>query len=314
MSGWLHSHWPTAGPLAARIDHLWWVLVAITSAVFIAVVVALVFAVRSGREGRGRTIPSTSIVRNISIAVAITVVVLFGVLIASASTGRAITGYHSNDPVAIEVTGHQWWWEVQYVTNPPSDRVTTANEIHIPTNRAIHIELRSDDVIHSFWVPNLQGKIDLIPGRTNNIWLQADRPGTYYGPCAEFCGTQHAHMALVVVAEPTADFDKWFSAQHASAPPPSTDETMRGLAVVEQGPCGLCHTIRGTSAGASSAPDLTHIASRLTLAAGTLPNNRDNLTRWLAHTQQIKPGSKMPNSGLSSEELPAVVEYLETLR
>jgi cytochrome c oxidase subunit 2 len=163
-------------------------------------------------------------------------------------------------------------------------------------------------------VPNLHGKMDLIPGRENWIWLQVDRPGVYRGQCGEFCGLQHAHMSLVVVAESSAQFESWMTAQRKPAAAPSNDLQARGLNVVERGPCAMCHAVRGTLAGAVFGPDLTHFASRSTIGAGTAPNTRGYLAGWIADPQQMKPGNRMPATGLSGEDLQAVVAYLESLK
>jgi cytochrome c oxidase subunit 2 len=212
------------------------------------------------------------------------------------------------------VTGYQWWWSVEYLNADPSLIVTTANELHVPVGRPILLTLKSADVIHSFWVPSLHGKTDLVPGRENATWLQVDRPGIFRGQCAEFCGVQHAHMSLSVIAESSDQFEQWLSAQRQPAPAPLTAEQSRGRDVVERGPCALCHTIRGTNAGARMGPDLTHFATRSTIAAGTVPNTRGNLAGWIADPQHLKPGSRMPATGLAAEDLQAVVAYLETLR
>jgi cytochrome c oxidase subunit II len=169
-------------------------------------------------------------------------------------------------------------------------------------------------VIHSFWVPSLHGKKDLIPGYTNVIWIEADRPGVYRGQCAEFCGFQHAHMALLVIADPPERFQAWAEAQRQSSPPPSTPQQARGKYLVEHLPCANCHTVRGTQASGKLGPDLTHLASRRTLAAGTMPNNRGHLGGWVLDPQSIKPGNLMPPTAMSSENLQALLSYLEILR
>jgi len=203
---------------------------------------------------------------------------------------------------------------VQYENPQASLRVTTANEIHLPVGRPVAVDLLSNDVIHSFWIPSLQGKIDLVPGRLNEVWLQADKPGVYRGQCAEYCGAEHAKMALVVVAESPDDFEHWLAANRGPAPAPKTAEEERGKEVVERGPCAMCHNITGTLAGGRTAPDLTHIATRSSLAAGVLPNTQGYLAGWIADPQHIKPGARMPATGLSDEELQAVLTYLETLK
>jgi cytochrome c oxidase subunit 2 len=189
----------------------------------------------------------------------------------------------------------------------------TATEIHIPVGVQVLVRLHGADVIHSFWVPQLSGKTDAIPGQTNTSWIEADKPGRYLGQCTEFCGAQHAHMQFEVVAEPQEDFDRWISGQRQPAAAPSTPDQTRGLSLVEYR-CGLCHRVRGTQAGAVSAPDLTHLMTRRTLAGGTLVNNPGNLAGWVQNPQNIKPDSLMPNQFLSAQQLSDALAYLETLK
>jgi cytochrome c oxidase subunit II len=214
----------------------------------------------------------------------------------------------------VKITGSQWWWEIEYVDSASSRRLVTANELHIPVGAPIRIELAARDVIHSFWVPRLHGKLDMVPGHRNVMWLRADSAGVYRGQCAEFCGHQHAKMALTVVAEPREAFDAWLNHQLQPAPPPATTDQIRGREVFESSTCLMCHTIRGTSAAASTGPDLTHLASRGTIAAGTLPNTRGNLGGWITDPHSIKPGVKMPANSLSPDDLHALLSYLESLR
>jgi cytochrome c oxidase subunit 2 len=249
----------------------------------------------------------------VAIAAGVSVVALVALLFESVLTGRALDTLRAPGALRVQVTGNQWWWDIQYPNDVPSLSVTTANEIHIPVGRPVQFELLSNDVIHSFWVPNLQGKIDLVPGRLNELWLRADKAGVYRGQCAEFCGLQHAKMALVVVAEAPDDFERWLAGNRAPAPTPVTPQQQHGRAVVEQ-TCAMCHNVTGTLAGGRTAPDLTHIATRSTIGAGALPNTRGHLAGWIADPQQIKPGSRMPPQGLSGDNLQAVLAYLETLK
>ena len=302
-----------AGIQAARVSHLWWVMFWICAVVWAAVAVAALVAIARGRRGSS-TATDAQIGRSVTVAGGLSVAALLGLLFQSIVTGRALDTLRSPDALRIQVTGNQWWWDVQYEHAVPSLRVTTANEIHIPVGRAIRFDLLSTDVIHSLWIPNLQGKIDLVPGRLNELWLRADQPGVYRGQCAEYCGLQHAKMALVVVADSPDDFERWLAANRAPASPPTTPEEQRGRDIVERGPCAMCHTIAGTSAGGRSAPDLTHLASRSTIGAGTLPNTKGYLAGWIADPQHIKPGNRMPPTGLNGEELQAVLAYLETLK
>jgi cytochrome c oxidase subunit 2 len=235
-------------------------------------------------------------------------------LFASVLTGRALGSLQSPGALQVRITGYQWWWSIEYLNADPSLQVTTANELHLPVGRPVEIRLQATDVIHSFWVPNLHGKTDLIPGRENTVFLQADAPGIFRGQCAEYCGVQHAHMAFTVVAEGSNQFESWLAAQRNPAPDPGSAEAARGRAVFEQGPCALCHTIRGTAAGARTAPDLTHFAARSTIGAGTAPNTRGYLAGWIVDPQHLKPGNRMPPTGLAAGDLQAVIAYLETLQ
>ena len=216
----------------------------------------------------------------------------------------------SGEALKIEVTGYQWWWNVNYENPEPSQIFATANELHVPVGQPVKIDLKAADVIHSFWVPNLTGKQDLIPGQENVVSFTAQRVGTYRGQCAEFCGWQHAHMAFFVVAEQPTAFAAWRANQLAASTQPADEEAKLGKQIFLTRGCALCHTIRGTNAGGKSGPDLTHVASRLTLAAGTLPNSRGKLVEWIADPQKFKPGNKMPKVPLTQMELDALGVYL----
>jgi cytochrome c oxidase subunit 2 len=216
--------------------------------------------------------------------------------------------------VKIEVVGRRWWWEVKY----PDDGVVTANEIHIPVGQPVEIKLQTADVIHSFWVPELHGKMDLIPHRINKIVIQADKTGVFRGECAEFCGLQHAHMGFMVVAESQADFDKWKKAQSQPAAEPADPAAQQGQQVFMSN-CVFCHTVRGLDdkeidrSGIDLGPDLTHLDSRLTIAGASLEKNRGNLAGWIIDAQHVKPGTLMPNLNMKSEDLQALLAYLESL-
>jgi cytochrome c oxidase subunit II len=214
----------------------------------------------------------------------------------------------------VIVTGHQFWWEVEYDDPDVSRRLRTANEIHIPVGRPVQLDLASRDVIHSFWVPAITGKKDLIPGYRNTEVLLADKPDLYIGQCAEFCGLQHAKMNLQVYAEPPEKFKQWWDSQLQSAPEPANDLERRGRDVFTQSSCVLCHSIQGTPAGATIGPDLTHLASRKTIAAGSLPNTPGNLASWIRSPQTIKPGAQMPATALPPDDLAALTQYLTSLR
>lgn len=303
-----------AGVQAAHIERLWWVMFWVSAGVFVALMTGLGVAVARGRRGAAVEASPRTMARGVAASVAVSTLALIGLLVASVMTGRALGSMPGADALEIRLTGYQWWWGVEYLNRTPSLRATTANELHLPVGRTVALRLQSTDVIHSFWVPNLHGKTDLIPGRENVIRLRADRPGVFRGQCAEYCGTQHAHMALTIVAEPSDAFEAWLSAQRAPAPEPTSGDATRGRAVFAQGPCAMCHAVQGTAAGGRTAPDLTHFASRSTIGAGTVPNTPDQLAQWIANPQHMKPGNRMPATGLSDEDLHAVVAYLETLR
>jgi len=218
------------------------------------------------------------------------------------------------DALRVRVTGKQWWWQVEYLDADPSRQVVAANELHLPAGRMTRIELLSDDVIHSLWIPELNGKQDLIPGRRTELAVTPRAPGHFRGECAEFCGLQHAHMLLPVTVDSPQAFATWLDAQRAPAPEPVSAAAQRGRHVFESGPCVMCHAIAGTTAGSNTGPDLTHVASRPTLAAGALPNDRAHLTAWLVNPQAFKPGTNMPNPHLAPQDVADVVEYLESLR
>jgi cytochrome c oxidase subunit 2 len=218
------------------------------------------------------------------------------------------------DALRVRITGRQWWWQVEYLDPDPSRQVTTANELHLPVGRMTRIELVANDVIHSLWIPALNGKQDLIPGRTEELLVTPRATGRFRGECAEFCGLQHAHMALPVTVESPAAFAAWLQAQRAPAAAPVAAAAIRGKQVFESGSCALCHAIAGTDAGSHAGPDLTHLASRPTLAAGTLPNDHAHLDAWLADPQALKPGTNMPDPQLTPAARADVVAYLEGLR
>jgi cytochrome c oxidase subunit 2 len=250
----------------------------------------------------------------VSFGVALTVVILFGLLGATMWTHRAVLALGAESAVTVNVTGHQFWWEFEYEEAMPSRRVTTANELHIPVGRPVVLKVTSRDVIHSFWVPNLQGKRDLVPGITSAIWLQADRPGVYRGQCAEFCGKQHAHMAFEVVAESDAQFERWLDAQRQLASAPQSAAASHGRDVFLTTQCVLCRTVRGTPAAGKVGPDLTHVGTRGKIASGTLQTKPDDVAAWIRDPQHIKPGSQMPPTRLTDADVQALSEYLVNLK
>jgi cytochrome c oxidase subunit 2 len=313
-----HSVLEPGGPHAALIrDALWHPMFAVAAVTFVLVVGALVWAVlrQHGTDPRPEDPPREArLGRAVGVATLATTGVLFVILVLSSTTGRAITATPGHGALQVRVTGHQWWWEVQYRDSLPQHWVTTANEIHIPVGRPVVVELVSTDVIHSFWPPSLSGKRDLIPGRENSLWLQADSAGEYRGQCAEFCGHQHAKMGFLVVAEPPDSFARWLTLQRDTAATPTDSLATRGREVFLGASCPMCHAIAGTPAGSRAGPDLTHLAGRRTIAAGTLPNTRGNLAGWIIDPQAFKPGAKMPSNAMGSADLQALLAYLETLR
>jgi cytochrome c oxidase subunit II len=246
-------------------------------------------------------------------SVAATVVVISVFTLASYATTRTLS-VASGDELLIRVRAFQWWWDVTYPGARPDEGIRTANEIHIPINRTVRIQLEAADVIHSFWVPSLAGKQDLIPGRNNDIRFSAARAGTYRGQCAEFCGLQHARMAMIVVAHEADAFETWRQSQLKSATDPPGAEEQAGRQLFVSKACGACHTVRGTAAAGTTGPDLTHVGSRRTVAAGVFETTRGSLAAWIADPQTIKPGNNMPMVPLSADELHAVSAYMASLK
>ena len=313
--GGVQSPLNPAGPQAASIAWLTWTFFGVCAVVYVLVMAALAWSLVRGRRASDDA-PETDrrLMLVVTGAAVVTVVTLIVLTFASVVTGRGMLSPSGPGAVTIDAIGHQWWWEFQYHDVSPNEVVNSPNELHIPVGVPIVIKAMSRDVIHSFWVPNLHGKRDLVPGMVTHTWIQADRPGVYRGQCAEFCGHQHANMAFLVVAEPMDTFLAWLQHQRRGAPPPQTDAQRRGHDVFMKGPCVMCHTIRGTSAGSRVGPDLTHVASRQTIAAGTLANTRGHRAGWIADSQSIKPGNRMPPNLVGGEDLQAVLAYLETLR
>lgn len=293
--------------------HFQWIVATI---VWVLVVAAMLYAAyRGSRHAVADVRHEPALRRWVSIATAATIVILVGYLAYDFGVGRAVAApFGDQTALHIHITGHQWWWEVTYQDTAPQHQLTTANEIHVPVGRRVLFTLTSSDVIHSFWMPNLTGKKDLIPGHTNDAWFVADTPGVYRGQCAEFCGLEHAKMALVVVAQSPGDYRKWYEAQLQPAAQPSDSMRALGQQVFLTASCSLCHAINGTPAGGHFGPDLSHFGSRLTLAAGTVPNTRGNLGGWIVDPQSIKPGARMPSNNLEPRQLRAVISYLEGLQ
>ncbi|HZP96893.1 MAG TPA: cytochrome c oxidase subunit II [Candidatus Limnocylindria bacterium] len=301
---------------AEAIGGLALVVGAIAFLIFIGVEAALLYSAWRYRASRVAG-PAPQIHGNTRLEIAwtaIPLVVLAVVFVLMVGTMREIGATASaNGPAAMRIVarGHQWWWEFRYPD--ASGEIVTANELHIPSNTAVDLELVAADVVHSFWVPELGGKTDMIPGKTNHLRLYADHAGVYRGQCAEFCGIEHAWMRISVVAESAGDFQRWLAGQAAARAAPG-GTAAEGERVFLQNVCASCHAVRGTDAKAVAGPDLTHLASRRTLAAGVLPNDTASLRAWLFDPQRYKPGSLMPRVPLSDADLDALVSYLGSLR
>jgi cytochrome c oxidase subunit 2 len=311
-----------AGPQAAHVHDLWLLMLWMCTAVGVLIVIAMLVAVMRAPRARESTPPRAELTREpesrlrgwVLACMTASTIGLFVLLVASVATDRALARLPLGEGVVIEVTGHQWWWEVRYDNDDPSKIFTTANEMHVPVGKPVLLKLQSSDVIHSFWAPNLAGKKDLIPGHTLTLQFRADKPGTYRTQCAEFCGFQHANMALLVTAESPEDYGHWLQAQLKPAAEPSTPDQQRGKDVFLGSTCPMCHAVQGTNAQGRRAPDLTHFASRATLAAGTVPNTRGYLAGWILDPHSIKPGVNMPSNTLAPQDLQALLAYLGNLR
>ncbi len=301
-------------PNADRVAQLSWVQFIIAAIVFTVVIALLILGIiRAHRfePHAGELVRVTDDRRVISIVLLagalLPAVVLFGVMLWSISITNASA--QPDSALVIEVTGRQWWWQLHYM----NENIISANEIHIPVGRPVTLKLMSADVNHSFWVPELSPKLDLIPGQTNTLNIEADTPGTFRGQCAEYCGLQHAHMAFLVIADPPDTYAKWVADQQQPAPTPSEAQVKAGQQVFLSSACVYCHTVRGTNAVGNLGPDLTHLASRQTIGAGVLRNTPGNLAGWVVNSQAIKPGNLMPPMELDANQLPALLAYLQSL-
>ena len=307
---------------SANFVWLFAVFMAVCVLMYVLVVGGLLIAIRRRPKAEdsmivetGRHHDSAPVLRRVLIAWTVLIAVgLFALTITSFLADRSNAAAARDPRLFIKITGNQWWWDVEYVGAEKKRIIRTANELHLPVGVPVHIELKSNDVIHSFWVPNLAGKQDLIPGRTTGLTLLPRKAGLFRGQCAEFCGTQHTHMALDVTVESKAEFERWVAAQKRPAFVPRTPLELAGYRYMTTRECSVCHNISGSPASATIGPDLTHVASRRSIAAGTLPMSRGNLYGWVADPQSQKPGSHMPTIGLEPEELHAVVAYLERLK
>ncbi len=299
------------GQNAARIAETSWVLFAGGGIIF-ATVMILSAAALFGPAGLRSAIGRHAMI--VGGGILFPLVVLSALLIHTFLSASAIMRADAPPALRIQVAGELWWWRVSYLGDNGSTALETANEIRIPAGRPVEFVLISDNVIHSFWVPNLAGKIDMIPGHVNRLRVRADAPGVFRGQCAEYCGAQHANMAFHVVAQAPADYDAWFAAQTKPAQEPRDAVLQTGKRLFLNA-CSQCHAIRGTPAAGTLGPDLTHVGSRLSVGAGMLPNNAGTFGGWIAGNQHIKPGNRMPAfGGLSGEELRALAAYMESLQ
>ena len=296
-------------PEARHIADVWWLMFVLAAGVFVIVTAFVVWAIVHRRADT--VTPSASERRDRRFVLigglVVPSIVLAVVAVATVRTTNALQATGSG--LQIHVSGVEWWWRVTY----PDLGITTANEIHVPVGTQVDITLTSEDVIHSLWVPQLNGKADLIPGQSNHLSFTASSAGTYRGQCAEFCGLEHARMAFVVIAEPPDAFQAWAKAERADAVTPTGAQATAGEQVFVNGSCAGCHTVRGTTAVGVLGPDLTHVGSRQTIAALTLPNTTDGMRKWLSDTQGVKPGAHMPQIDLTPDEVSALVAYLEGL-
>jgi cytochrome c oxidase subunit 2 len=302
------------GPEARRIAGVSWLMFGLAAVVYVVVAGFIVIAIVRGRRRRDdRPKPArepkddTFIWFGGIVAPVLILAVLAVVTIRTTQDLRAA----EDGELRIAVTAKRWWWDVRY----PDAGVATANEIHIPVGRPIDIELTSDNVIHSFWVPQLAGKVDTIPGQTNHLRLKATEPGTYRGACAEYCGIQHANMSYLVIADPPAEFDRWLTRRSSGAGlTPGSEQAARGQVVFNRESCAGCHAVRGTQATATIGPDLSNFGERRSIGSLTVPNDAANLSRWITEPERVKPGNLMPPTALSPDDLAAVVAYLEGLK
>jgi cytochrome c oxidase subunit 2 len=300
------SAFAPAGPEAHEIARTAWLLFGGAAAILVIVVVLASIAIV--RRPRWLASRSTVLVGGFVVPL----VVLGALLVDSLSGSPRLLASTTHPKLAVEIVGHQWWWRVAYLDDRGRPDFETANEVRVPVGVPVELMLRSDDVLHSFWVPPLAGKLDMIPGRTNRLVIVADRAGAWRGQCAEYCGTAHAQMALHVIAQPADVFERWRDAQRADAKRVE-DAHAQGYALF-QARCGVCHAVRGTEAAGERGPDLTHVATRVSIGGGILPNDAASIERWIASNQRIKPGNLMPEfDEFTQEELRAVTAYLAGL-
>ena len=312
LRGWPPPPLDPAGPHSGVVATLSWVLFGMALAVLLVVLAALVVALFGKPAWRARLAREKAIWIG---GLAFPVVVLTALLVWGLTMTRDLTAAPAAGEMRVRLTGEMWWWRVAYLDGAGRTAIHDANELHIPVGRPVTLELEAADVVHSFWVPRLAGKLDMIPGRRNILRIQADAPGVYAGQCAEYCGGPHALMGFVVVAHPPAEFVRWRAERMAPPPPPPDAFAARGAQVFAASGCGACHSIRGTPANGLAGPDLSHVGVRRSLGAGILPNNQGTLAGWIADSQAIKPGNRMPPyKVLSGEDLRALAAWLGSRR
>jgi cytochrome c oxidase subunit 2 len=301
-----------AGPAASALAELSTALIVGCAVIFIGTMAVLAWALWRKRRDDGVNVRRWLIVGG---GIVFPVVVMAMLLVYSTLRSLELYPKHQPGGAVVQVTGVMWWWDVQY-TDPSRDlNVRLANELVIPVGRPVTLALASADVIHSFWVPALSGKVDMMPGRVHSLRIVADRPGVYRGPCAEYCGDQHARMTLQVIALEPDEYDRWLAAQAMPATVPTEAAAQRGRALFEARRCNACHAVRGLVEGTGFGPDLTHVGSRSKLGAGTLPMDRESLVRWIGDTQHVKPGVRMPaSSDLDAASLADLAAFLEGLK
>jgi cytochrome c oxidase subunit 2 len=313
-----HSALRPAGVQAARIHDLWqltlWICMGVFASILIALLVALMRGARSAAHvasEKPRPTASERAARRWATGATLGSAALLVVLLAADMwTDRALSRLPAADALRIEMTAQQWWWEARYLDAQGKPQFAVSSELHVPVGRPVIVTLKSIDVIHTFWVPSLHGKKDMLPGRSTQLLLRADKPGVYRGECAEFCGLQHALMAFSVSADPPDTYAQWRATQQAPAEAPSGVDATRGAQLFLSSNCAQCHTVRGTTASGTLGPDLTHVASRALLAAGTVRNDPATLGAWIVDPQSLKSGSTMPSSRLSPDDVRALVAYL----
>ncbi|MFN2608922.1 MAG: cytochrome c oxidase subunit II [Acidimicrobiales bacterium] len=300
------------GTESRRVTGVWWLMFGLASAVYVVVGAFIVVAIARGRRG-GRDTEAGTPKDDTFIwfgGIIVPVVILALLAVVTVKTTSVLRNPTAGE-LTVSVVGKRWWWDVTY----PGTGVRTANEIHVPVGRTVDVKLTSDNVIHSFWVPQLAGKVDTIPGQVNDLRFKATSVGTYRGECAEYCGIEHAHMSFLVIADPPADFDRWLTRRRGGAGTTAeSDQAAVGQLVFTREACAGCHTVKGTAAMGTIGPDLSDFGSRHWIGSLTVPNTPENLSHWITDAPSIKPGSLMPPIALSASDVAAVVAYLEGLK